>query len=159
MDKSVAIVQIAAKSKSLTNQHRFYRYPFFHFILQTVLNFNQLMSTKKQIFSLCKLYSVFKQIPEESLDKTNVECITTFSTFHSPTTELFELAKDPTKSLLHSKCFIFAIQSYSKDIFSRKKFAFPKKEIESPLDSLGEFLKAFDQANKLSQIPLHKPKF
>ena len=34
-----------------------------------------------------------------------------------------------------------------------------KNEIESPLDSLGEFHKAFDQANKVSQIPLTKPKF
>ena len=34
-----------------------------------------------------------------------------------------------------------------------------QKRIESPLDSLGEFLKAFDQANKVSQIPLPKPKF
>ena len=32
-----------------------------------------------------------------------------------------------------------------------------KKEIVSPLDRLGECLKAFDQANKASQIPL--PKF
>ena len=50
------------------------------------------------------------------------------------------------------------IQSYSNDLFSRKKSAFLKK-IESILDSLGEFLKAFDQANKVSQIPLPKPKF
>ena len=34
-----------------------------------------------------------------------------------------------------------------------------KKEIESLLDSLGEFLKAFDQANKVSKIPLPTPKF
>ena len=34
-----------------------------------------------------------------------------------------------------------------------------KNEIESLLDSLGEFLKAFHQANKVSQIPLPKPKF
>ena len=34
-----------------------------------------------------------------------------------------------------------------------------KNEIESLLDSLGEVLKAFDQANKVSQIPLPKPKF
>ena len=32
-------------------------------------------------------------------------------------------------------------------------------EIESLLDNLGEFLKAFDQANKVSQVPLTKPKF
>ena len=34
-----------------------------------------------------------------------------------------------------------------------------KKESESLLDSLGEFLKAFDQANKKLRIPLPKPKF
>ena len=34
-----------------------------------------------------------------------------------------------------------------------------KNEIESLHDSLGEFLKAFDQANKVSQIPLPKPNF
>ena len=34
-----------------------------------------------------------------------------------------------------------------------------EKENESLLDSLGEFLKAFDQANKISQIPLPKLKF
>ena len=34
-----------------------------------------------------------------------------------------------------------------------------KKEIEFLLDSLGDFLKTFDQAIKLSQHPLPKPKF
>ena len=34
-----------------------------------------------------------------------------------------------------------------------------KNEIKSLLDSLGEFLKAFDQANKVSQILLPKPEF
>ena len=60
---------------------------------------------------------------------------------------------------MHLQCYSFAIQSYSSDLFSRKKSAFRKREIESLLDSLGEFLKAFDQANKVSQIPLPKQKF
>ena len=59
---------------------------------------------------------------------------------------------------MHSKCFNFAIQKYSSDLFSRKKSTFTKKN-ESLLDSLGEFFKAFDQANKVSQIPLPKIKF
>ena len=50
------------------------------------------------------------------------------------------------------------MQRYSSDLLSKRKSAFPKK-IQSLLDSLGEFLKAFDQANKVSQIPLPKPKF
>ena len=43
------------------------------FILQTVFIYNQLMSTKKQISSLCKLYSVYEEIPEEFLDETDVD--------------------------------------------------------------------------------------
>ena len=59
------------------------------FILQTVLFYNQSMSTKKQISSWCKLYSVYEEIPEEFLDETDVDSyfFTKFSTFHSPTTE------------------------------------------------------------------------
>ena len=87
-----------------------------------------------------------------------VTFITTFWTFHNLTTELFGLAKYATKSLLHSKSFIVAIQSYCSDLFSKKKSAFQKK-IEFLLDSLSEFLEAFDQGNKVSQIQLHKPKF
>ena len=34
-----------------------------------------------------------------------------------------------------------------------------KREFETLLDSLGEFLKVFDQANKVSQIPLPKVDF
>ena len=31
------------------------------------------MSTKKEISSLCKLYSVYEEIPEELLDETDVD--------------------------------------------------------------------------------------
>ena len=31
------------------------------------------MSTKKQISNLCKLYSVYEEIPEEILDETDVD--------------------------------------------------------------------------------------
>ena len=41
----------------------------------------------------------------------------------------------------------------------KEEVSISEKEIESLLDSLGEFFEAFDQANKLSQIPLPKPKF
>ena len=43
--------------------------------------------------------------------------------------------------------------------FFKEEVSISKNEIESLLDILGEFLKAFDQANKVSQIPLPKPKF
>ena len=118
------------------------------------------MSTKKQISSLCKLYSVYEEKPDDLLDKTDVDSyffydILDISQCHH---RVVRVSKRSKKNLLHSKCFIFAIQSYSSDLFSRKKSAFPKK-IESLLDSLVEFLKAFDQVNKVSQVTLPKPKF
>ena len=118
------------------------------------------MSNKKQISSLCKLYSVYEGIPEEFLDERDVDGyfyqnILDFSQSHH---RIVRVSKGSKKSLLHSRCFIFAIQSYSSDLFSRKKSASPKKN-ESLLDSLGEFLKAFDQANKVSQLPLSKLEF
>ena len=73
VDKSVANVQIDGKSKSLRNQSRFYHYTTFHFILRSVLFYNQLLSTKKQSSRLCKLYSVCKVKPGEFLDKTYVD--------------------------------------------------------------------------------------
>ena len=47
--------------------------PLLLLILQTVLINNQSMSTKKQIYSLCKLYSVYEETPEEFLDETDVD--------------------------------------------------------------------------------------
>ena len=44
-------------------------------------------------------------------------------------------------------------------IILKEVVSFYKNKIESLLDSLGEFLKTFDQANKVSVIPLPKPKF
>ena len=61
---------------------------------------------------------------------------------------------------------IFCIQSnlflrfkVTLAIYSQGRSQPFRKGIEFLLDSLGEFLKAFDQANKVLQIPLPKPKF
>ena len=119
------------------------------------------MSNKKQFSSSCKLFSKYEEIPEELLDETDVDSYfyhnnLDFSQSHH---RIIWVSKGSrTKKLLHSKCFISAVQSYSSDLFSKKKSAFPNK-IESLLDSLGEFVKAFDQANKVSKLPIPKPKF
>ena len=61
---------------------------------------------------------------------------------------------------MHSKSFIFAIDSKLLQRFIlREEVSISSNEIESLLDSLGEFLKTFDQANKVSQIPSPKAKF
>ena len=43
------------------------------FILETLFIYIQLMSTKKQISSLCKIYSEYEKKPEEILDETDVD--------------------------------------------------------------------------------------
>ena len=73
MHKRVANVQITGKSKTLTTQHCLYHYTTFYFILQSVLFHNHLMSNKKQNSSLCKLYSIYEEIPEEFLGETDVD--------------------------------------------------------------------------------------
>ena len=55
--------------------------------------------------------------------------------------------------------FHFCESKLQQRFIPKEEVSISKKEIESLLDSLGEFLKAFDQANKVSQIPLPKPKF
>ena len=55
--------------------------------------------------------------------------------------------------------FQFCDSKLQQRFILKEEVSISKNEIESLLDSLGEFLKAFDQANKVSQIPLPKPKF
>ena len=51
----------------------FNRYATFHFVLTSVLIRNQLMSTKKQFSSLCKLHSVYEERLEKISDETDVD--------------------------------------------------------------------------------------
>ena len=55
--------------------------------------------------------------------------------------------------------FHFCDSKLQQRIILKEEASFSKNEIESLFDSLGEFLKNFVQANKVSQIPLPKPKF
>ena len=55
--------------------------------------------------------------------------------------------------------FHFSDSKLQRRFILKEEVSISKNESESLLDSLGELLKAFDQANKVSQIPLPKPKF
>ena len=149
------------KSKSLTNQHRFYHYTTFHFILQTVLIYNQLLSTKKQIASLCNLYSIYEEIPDEFLDETDIDSylyhnILEISQSHH---RIVRLSKGSNKKSLAFKVFHFCYSKLQQRFILKQEVSISIKEIESLLNSLGETLKAFDQANKVSLIPLPETKF
>ena len=119
------------------------------------------MSTKKQISSLCKLYSMYEEIPEEFLYKTDVDSyfyhnILDISQSHN---RIIRVSKGSNKKSFAYKVFQFCDSKLQQRFLLKEQVSISKKEIESLVDSLGEFLKAFDQANKVSQIPLPKPKF
>ena len=161
MDKNDANVQSTGESKLLTNQHCFYHYTTFYFILQYVLFYIQLMSTKKQISSLCKLYSIYEEIPEDFLDETDVD-----SYFYHSILDISQshhrnvrVSKGSNKKSFAFKVFHFCDSKLQQRFILEEEVSIFKKANKSLLDSLGEFLKAFDQANKVSQIPLPKPKF
>ena len=118
------------------------------------------MSIKKHISSLCKLYSVYEELPEEILDETGVD-----SYFHHNILEISQshhrivrVSKGCNKKSFAFKFFHFCDSKLQQRYILKEEVIISKKEIQTLLDSLGEFLKAFDQAIKLSQIPSTKSK-
>ena len=134
---------------------------YFLFILQSVLFYNQLMSTKKQIYSLCKLYSILEGVPKEFLDETDVDSYFYYNTLDISQSHhrIVRVSKRSNKKSFAFKVFHACDSKLQQRFILKEEISISKKEIESLFDSLGDFLKAFDQAYKVSQIPLPKPKF
>ena len=119
------------------------------------------MSTKKQISSLCKLYSIYEEVPEKFLDETYVDSysyhnILDISESHH---RVVRVSKGSNKKSFAFEMFHFCDSKLQQRFSLKEEVSISKKETESLLDSLGDFLKAFDQANKVLQIPLPIPKF
>ena len=110
------------------------------------------MSTKKQNSSLCKLYSVYEEITEEFLDKTNVDSYFYHHILHISLSHhrIVRVSKGSNKKSFAFKLFHFCDSKSQQRFILKEEVSISKKEIQSLLDSLGEFLKAFDQANKVA---------
>ena len=119
------------------------------------------MSTKKQISSFCQPYSVNEDIPENILDETDVDSYFYYNILDISQSQhrIVRVSKRSNKKSFAFKVFHLCDSKLRQRIILKEEVSISKKEIESLLDSLGEFLKAYDQANKVSQIPLPKPKF
>ena len=118
------------------------------------------MFTKKQFSSLYKVYSINEEIPEDFLDETDVHSyfyhnILDISQSHH---RIVRVSKGSNKKSFAFKVFHFCDSKLQQGFILKEVVSISKKGIESLLNSLGEFLKAFDQANKVSQIPLPKQK-
>ena len=108
---------------------------------------------------MCKLYSVYEELPEELLDETDVDSyfyhnILDISQSHH---RIVRVSKVSNKKSFAFKVFHFCDSKLQQRFILTEEVSISKK-IECLIDSLGEFLKAFDRANKVSQNPLPKPK-
>ena len=104
---------------------------------------------------------MYEEKPEKFLDETDVDSyfyhkILDISQSHL---RIVRVSKGSNKKSFAFKVFHFCDSKLQQRFILKEEVSISKKENESLLDSLGEFLKAFDQANKVSQIPLPKPKF
>ena len=138
------------KSNSLTKQHRFYRYTTFHFILQTVLNYNQLISTKMQIFNLCKLSSLHVEIPENFFDKTDVDSffhhnILDFSQFNH---RIVRVSKGSSKKSFAFEVFQLCDSNLQQRFILKEEVSVSGKEIGYLVDSLVNFSKLLIKPTK-----------
>ena len=61
---------------------------------------------------------------------------------------MVRVSKGSNKKSFAFKVFPFCDSKLQQRFILKEEVSISKKEIESLLDSLGEFLKAFDQANK-----------
>ena len=108
------------------------------------------MSTKKQISSLCKIYSVYEEIPDEFMDGTDADSyfyhnILDISQSHH---RIFRVSKGSNKKYFAFKVFCFCDSKLQQRFFLKEEVSISKNEIETLLDSSGDFLKTFDQPTK-----------
>ena len=119
------------------------------------------MSVKKQIPSLCKLYSFCEERPEEFLDETDVD-----SYFYH---NISDISQSQHRIVRVSRAFnrkSFAIKFFQvcnlktqQRYILQEEVNISKRELIFLVDNLGDSLKTFDHASKCKQIPLLKPKF
>ena len=119
-----------------------------------------LMSVKKQIPSLCKLYSFYEEIPEEFLDETDVDSYFYHDIFDISQSQhrIVRVSRGPNKKSFAIKLFQFCDLKTQQRYILQEKVNISKRELTCLVGSLRDFLKTFDQASKCIQIPLPKPK-
>ena len=121
------------------------------------------MSVKKQIPSLCKLYSFYEKIQEEFLDETDV--FETDSYFYQNIFDISQshhrivrVSRGSNKKSIAIKLFQFCDLKTQRRYSLQEEVNISKRERACLVESLLDFLEIFDQASKCIQIPPPKPK-
>ena len=118
------------------------------------------MSVKKQIPSLCKLYSFYEEIPQEFLDETDADNSFYHNNFDISQSQhrIVRVSRGSNKKSFAIKLFQFCDLKTQQRYILQEELNISKRELTCLVDNLRDFLKTFDQASKCIQIPLPKPK-
>ena len=116
------------------------------------------MSVKKQIPSLCNLCSFYEEIPEEFLDENDVDSYFYHNLFDISQSQhrIVRVSRGSNKKSFAIKLFELCDLETQQRFILQEEVNISRRELTCLVDSLGGFLKTFDQTNKC--IPLAKPK-
>ena len=118
------------------------------------------MSVKIQIPSLCKLYSYYREIPEDFLDETDVDSCFYHNIIDMSQSQhrIVRVSRGSKKKAFAIKLFQFCDLKTQQRYILQEEVNISKRELTFLVDKLRDFLQTFDQATKCIQIPLPKPK-
>ena len=108
------------------------------------------MSVKKQIPSLCKLYSFYEELPEEFLDETDVESYFYHNIFDISQSQhrIVRVSRGSNKKSFAIKLSQFCYLKTQQRYILQEEVNISKRELTCLVDNLRDYLKTFDQASK-----------
>ena len=117
------------------------------------------MFVKKQIPSLCKLYSFGEELPEEILDEPDVDRYFYHNNFDSSQSQhrIVRVIRGSNKKSFAIKLFQFCDLETQQRYILQEEVMISKKELTCLVDRLRDFLKTFHHTSKCIQTPLAKP--
>ena len=117
------------------------------------------MSVKHQLPSLSLLYSIYEDVPKQTLDEADVDSYFYRNILDITKTDncLVRVSKGSNKNLFAIKVFKFCDLKAQQRFFLDEENSITKKELAATLNRLRHFLKQYDHARKATLYPLPKP--
>ena len=118
------------------------------------------MSVKKQIPNLCKLYSIYEEVPEEFLDETDVDGCFYRNIFDNSQSQhlILRLSRGSNKKTFAIKLFQFFDLKTPQRYILQEEVNISKRELTCLVDSLRCFLKSLIKLASAYRFPYRSPK-
>ena len=112
------------------------------------------MSVRKQIPSLCKLYSFYEERPEEFLDENDVDRYFYHNIFDVSKSQhrIVRVSRGSNKKTFAIKLFQFCDLKARQRYILQEEVKISKRKLNILVDSLRDFLKTFDHASKTMSL-------